>query len=835
MSFPRIPKSQLNIKTNYKTMINEEEVDIGNFFQIKQNQEAESSKNTGYYIGEINIDEKSFTKKSLLSTFENIYSNPQDIEPDPSDSEPDSYENNIPELNYLTTKNDFSDIDNKIKNLFIMKKNVQYLFIITDREGIKTGYYDLNSDEYLNGKNVPTFFGLPDSYASQYSLTFNFNFDGNTQVWVTSGGGGGGASGPQQSDSASGNMGGAGGGGGIWTYTEDISNKCKGKKLNYGIGLGGGGGRSSLGMLPTQSIPNGSNGGDSYINANWMSPSECIAKGGNGGQGGYPGGMSAGSGGIDKTITPSNPNPTQIHYGGTIGSRGGFANTGNRTNSTGNRSYGSQGTYINFPNFSPGTPAVWTGNGYSQDYSREIIRQGIKVGGGGAGGGGDYGSYNYQTGSGKGGTTGKGGIMPNRKSDGNSGQPLSIYNFTGNPGNGGNGEGISSGGGGGGWYFNSNGSKTIGPYNGGRGANGKGWIILGKPRISKTKVNQDNLFGLVNKWLKSNYNPYNGYDNEFLDKSNDPYYGPIEEWDLDNPTTFKELFKNSTNQKSTKFNDDISKWNVLSVKNFEEMFNGASTFKQPDIKNWVVDQYITNLYTDQLKDPLKDMFKDCPMSQVEGYNGEKFTESPKPDNFKPPSKSIRPPDNLFGNGEPGNSYTINFNNLYRGNNDLSPLTKSNKPVNNNGVPVTVYTSSVNKDISIYGFKIYLDKGYLIFPKKQSTLELKTNNSRQQNNILLKITKPANMDKIYLYSIEYYTNFTQSYIKTFSISKDNSNWIPLPKTAGPSNNDFYRTYYPEQGKLDNIEDLYINLESFQFNPQVNIKSIVFATTTNNFIS
>ena len=81
---------------------------------------------------------------------------------------------------------------------------------------------------------------------------------------------------------------------------------------------------------------------------------------------------------------------------------------------------------------------------------------------------------------------------------------------------------------------------------------------------------------VVNLWIT---NPTAA---EFTTISNNPFYGPIQQWDTQLVTDMSNAF-----YLQSSFNDDISLWNTSNVTNMYRMFSGANNFNQP-LNNWDV-------------------------------------------------------------------------------------------------------------------------------------------------------------------------------------------------------------------------------------------------------
>ena len=64
-------------------------------------------------------------------------------------------------------------------------------------------------------------------------------------------------------------------------------------------------------------------------------------------------------------------------------------------------------------------------------------------------------------------------------------------------------------------------------------------------------------------------------------------YGPIEDWDVAQVTSFHRLFDASRNAKSRGFNADVSRWNTANVVNMSACFRGAALF-DADLSRWDV-------------------------------------------------------------------------------------------------------------------------------------------------------------------------------------------------------------------------------------------------------
>jgi surface protein len=94
--------------------------------------------------------------------------------------------------------------------------------------------------------------------------------------------------------------------------------------------------------------------------------------------------------------------------------------------------------------------------------------------------------------------------------------------------------------------------------------------------VKSTKLNDNNIKTIVNKWISTPSHIY------FTDSSNLTYYGHISNWDVSNVTNMSELFRD----KQT-FNDDISSWDVSNVTNMSYMFRNARSFNQ-NISSWDV-------------------------------------------------------------------------------------------------------------------------------------------------------------------------------------------------------------------------------------------------------
>ena len=65
------------------------------------------------------------------------------------------------------------------------------------------------------------------------------------------------------------------------------------------------------------------------------------------------------------------------------------------------------------------------------------------------------------------------------------------------------------------------------------------------------------------------------------------YFGPIEDWDVAQITSFHRLFDTSRNANAQNFNADISRWNTANVVDMSACFQGTSHFNA-DLSEWDV-------------------------------------------------------------------------------------------------------------------------------------------------------------------------------------------------------------------------------------------------------